>query len=121
MTGLPTEPIGSVPRSAELQEAMNANASGDLDHAELDRMVDAAIADTIDRFDATGSPVLCDGEQAKSSFVTYPLEGLTNLSSDGVVIPFEDGHQRQLPTLAEGPFTYANYAGSYLALSLIHI
>ena len=34
------------------------------------------LRDTIERFEATGSPVISDGEQTKSSFVTYPLEGL---------------------------------------------
>lgn len=117
---LPTEPIGSVPRSHELQEAMNGHAEGTVGAEELDRIVDAAVADTITRMEATGSPIVCDGEQAKSSFVTYPLEGLTNLAADGVVIPFEDGHQRQLPTLTAGPFTYANYAGSYLPRAKKH-
>lgn len=111
---LPTEPIGSVPRSPELQEAMTAVAEGNITAEDFEREVDAAVADTIQRMEATGSPIVCDGEQAKSSFVTYPLEGLTNLAPDGVVIPFEDGHQRQLPVLTGGPFSYGNYAGSYL-------
>jgi len=32
-------------------------------------------------------PVVSDGEQAKSSFATYPLDGLNNLAPDGVIIP----------------------------------
>jgi 5-methyltetrahydropteroyltriglutamate--homocysteine methyltransferase len=32
-----------------------------------------------------------------------------------VIIPFEDGHSRQLPRLAGGPFQYATYASTYLA------
>jgi len=58
--------------------------------------------------------VLTDGEQTKPSFATYPLSGLTNLASDGVVIPFADGHQRQLPRLTSGPFRYGVHAVSYL-------
>ena len=38
----------------------------------------------------------------------------TALSPDGVVIPFEDGHTRQLPVLTAGPFRYQNLAGSYV-------
>jgi 5-methyltetrahydropteroyltriglutamate--homocysteine methyltransferase len=32
------------------------------------------------------------------------LDGLTALAPDGVVIPFADGHTRQLPRLTAGPF-----------------
>jgi 5-methyltetrahydropteroyltriglutamate--homocysteine methyltransferase len=38
---------------------------------------------------------------------------LENLAPDGVVIPFADGHTRQLPRLAKGPFRYAVHAGEY--------
>jgi 5-methyltetrahydropteroyltriglutamate--homocysteine methyltransferase len=76
--------------------------------------VEAALKDTIRRFEETGSPVITDGEQAKSSFATYPLEGASGLASDGVFVPFEDGHTRQLPRLVAGPFRYARHASSYL-------
>jgi 5-methyltetrahydropteroyltriglutamate--homocysteine methyltransferase len=58
--------------------------------------------------------VITDGEQTKPSFVTYPLSGLENLAPDGMTIPFEDGHTRQLPRLTAGPFRYATYADEYL-------
>lgn len=111
---IPTEPVGSMPRSPELQAAMAANAAGELDGEALDQLFDAAVADTVGRLAAVGSPVVADGEQTKSSFVTYPLEGLDSLAADGVVIPFADGHQRQLPVLTGGPFRYQNTAGSYV-------
>ena len=111
---LPTEPIGSVPRPRALQEAMAAHASGQLDAQALDALFDEAVADTVRRFEATGSPIVTDGEQTKPSFATYPLDGVTTLSPDGVVIPFEDGHTRQLPIITEGPFRYGTVAGSYL-------
>ena len=110
---IPTEPIGSIPRPAELLRAIEANAAGELQRA-LDKAYDDAVRDTVQRFEATGSPVITDGEQRKSSFATYPLEGLTNLASDGVVIPFKDGHTRQLPRLSRGPFRYGKYAGEYV-------
>jgi len=69
---------------------------------------------TIKRFEATGSPVITDGEQTKPSFATYPVAGLTTLDPNGVVIPFADGHTRQLPKLSGGPFHYQTYASSYL-------
>ena len=111
---IPTEPVGSVPRSRELQEAMAAFAAGDLSSEAMENQYDAAVRDTIERMEATGSPVISDGEQTKPSFATYPLAGLDNLAPDGVVIPFADGHTRQLPRLSGGPFHYSTYAGSYL-------
>lgn len=111
---IPTEPIGSVPRPASLREAAAALAAGTIAQADYDAAVDAAVKETIAQFEATGSPVVTDGEQAKSSFATYTLEGLENIAPDGVVIPFEDGHTRQLPRLTSGPFRYGVYAGSYL-------
>ncbi len=111
---IPTEPIGSIPRPRELQQALAAFAQGELPRRELDVLFDAAVQDTIARFEATGSPVITDGEQTKPSFATYPLEGLSNLDASGVVVPFEDGHTRQLPRLTSGPFRYSVFAGSYL-------
>lgn len=113
---LPTEPIGSIPRPRELIEAVRA-AEG-TPAGELDRLYDQALRDTIEQLEATGSPVITDGEQTKPSFATYPLVGLETLSPDGVVIPFEDGHTRQLPRLTAGPFRYATHADAYLERAL---
>lgn len=111
---IPTEPIGSIPRPAELLQAIELHAAGKNSGDELEKAYDAAVRDTLRRFEATGSPVITDGEQRKSSFATYPLEGLTNLAPDGAVIPFADGHTRQLPRLKQGPFRYGRYAGEYV-------
>ena len=111
---LPTEPIGSIPRPCELIEAVRGGSTPD----ELDQLYERALRDTIEQLEATGSPVITDGEQTKPSFATYPLVGLENLAPDGVVIPFEDGHTRQLPRLTAGPFWYATHAGTYLARAL---
>lgn len=111
---IPTEPIGSIPRPPELIEAMGAFEAGDIPAAELERLQEEALRDTIERFEATGSPVITDGEQTKPSFVTYPIHGLPNLAPDGVTIPFEDGHTRRLPRLTSGPFRYRVHAASFL-------
>ena len=111
---IPTEPIGSVPRPAELVAAWGQRASGQISDAAFRAVATAALGDTIRRFEETGSPIIADGEQTKSSFVTYPLDGATNLAADGLVIPFEDGHTRQLPRLTAGPFRYATRAVTYL-------
>ena len=107
---IPTEPIGSIPRTPELIAAINSPDSG----TDLKALYNIAINDTLVGFEKTGSAVITDGEQAKSSFATYPLEGLTNLSPEGMRINFEDGHFRQLPLLTSGPFKYGNYAVKYL-------
>jgi 5-methyltetrahydropteroyltriglutamate--homocysteine methyltransferase len=112
---IPTEPIGSIPRPSGLIDAMRGFAAGDVTGAQLTAEYEAALSDTITRFEATGSPVISDGEQTKPSFATYPVHGLDSLAPDGVVIPFADGHTRQLPRLTRGPFRYQTYAGSYVA------
>jgi 5-methyltetrahydropteroyltriglutamate--homocysteine methyltransferase len=111
---IPTEPIGSIPRPKTLIDGQAAFAEGTISREELRALQDDALADTIERLEETGSPVISDGEQTKSSFVTYPLDGVTNLAPDGVVIPFEDGHTRQLPTITAAPFRFGTYASSYL-------
>ncbi|MEP7376708.1 MAG: cobalamin-independent methionine synthase II family protein [Chitinophagaceae bacterium] len=109
-----TEPVGSVPRPQYLIDAFGAFGQQQIDEAEFSNLCDKALKDTIERFEATGSPVISDGEQTKPSFATYPVHGLTNLAAEGVVIPFEDGHTRRLPIITSGPFHYGTYAGSYL-------
>jgi 5-methyltetrahydropteroyltriglutamate--homocysteine methyltransferase len=88
---------------------------GRLSAERFQQIIDSALRDTIRRFEATGSPVITDGEQTKSSFATYPLDGATDLALDGVVVPFKDGHVRQLPRLTKGPFRYATHASTFLA------
>jgi 5-methyltetrahydropteroyltriglutamate--homocysteine methyltransferase len=110
---LPSEPIGSIPRSPELQAGMQAAAAGQISPEALDALFDAAVGDTLQRFAATGSPVVTDGEQRKPSFATYPVAGLP-LTGGGVTLLFADGHTRQLPVLTTAPFRYATKAYTYL-------
>ncbi len=98
---------------------MQAAASGSISKADLDALYDEAVRDTIARMEATGSPVVTDGEQRKPSFVTYPVDGLDSLAGGGVVIPFADGHTRQLPVITEGPFRYRTHADAYLRAALV--
>jgi len=109
-----TEPIGSIPRPASLIEAILSNQAGKTSDAALEAAYTEALRDTIERLEQTGSPVISDGEQTKPSFATYPLSGLTNLAPDGVIIPFADGHTRQLPRLTAAPFRYGVHAVGYL-------
>src|SRR5882724_6874029 len=112
--GIPTEPIGSIPRPRSLIDALAAFAAGEISPVELRHEEQDAIRDTILRFESTGSPVLTDGEQTKPSFATYPIQGMTQLTPEGMSIPFADGHTRQLPVLAAGPFRYRAFADGYL-------
>jgi 5-methyltetrahydropteroyltriglutamate--homocysteine methyltransferase len=112
---IPTEPIGSIPRPRELIERLAKNDSED---PELARLYLDAIRDTIERFEATGSPVITDGEQRKyHNFLTYSVQGLPNMVPGGFKIPFSDGHTRRMSRLTHGPFHYLRYADAYLDLA----
>ena len=119
---IPTESIGSIPRPIRLIEAVAA--AGDGSDPSLDSLYDEAIRDTIECLEATGSPVITDGEQRKyHNFWTYCLHGLPNTAPDGFKIPFSAGHVRRMPRLTSGPFRYKRYADSYLdaALRYAHV
>jgi 5-methyltetrahydropteroyltriglutamate--homocysteine methyltransferase len=107
---LPTEPVGSIPRPEEVVESLAAHRRGELSTDALTRVADRALRATVAAFEDTGSPVITDGEQAKPSFLTYPIEGASNLEPGGAEIPFEAGHTRTLPRLTQGPFRYETYA-----------
>ena len=109
---IPTEPIGSIPRPLLLLEALE---TVDSDDPSLEPLYEAAIRDTIERFEATGSPIITDGEQRKyHNFWTYCVHGLENTAPDGFKIPFAAGHTRRMPRLTRGPFRYKRYADRYL-------
>ena len=113
---IPTEPIGSIPRPPELLEAL---ANNDAFDPKLDGLYKNAIRDTIARFEATGSPVITDGEQKKyHNFWTYSVHGLANTAPDGFTIPFQAGHSRRMPKLVSGPFRYRVYADQYLDVAM---
>ena len=114
---IPTEPIGSIPRPLELIEAFKRF---DSDDASLEPLYQEAIWDTIEKFEATGSPVITDGEQRKyHNFGTYCVEGLANIAPDGFQLPFVS-HVRRWPRLVSGPFRYKRYADSFLDFAKRH-
>ena len=91
---IPTEPIGSIPRPPDLILALQANQGR---YVGLEALFDAAVADNVARFEATGSPVVTDGEQRKfHDFWTYRVHGL----------------------LREGPFRYQQRADLFLEAAL---
>jgi methionine synthase II (cobalamin-independent) len=125
-TGIPTENVGSLPRPAKLQEAYAKFDAGEIEESELEELQDAAAKDSIEQMEATGSPIVSDGEQRWSSFATYPIA--TTLAGTGLApmlgpggqffAIFADGHGRQLPKLLSGPFAYNQYAADALRKSI---
>lgn len=119
---IPTENVGSLPRPTKLQKAIAAYDAGNITVDELKAVQDEACLDSIKRMEATGAPIVSDGEQRASSFATYPLvdtlagTGLAdNLAGDGQYFAiFTDGHHRQLPRLTGGPFRYKTYASEFV-------
>ena len=113
---IPTEPIGSIPRPLRLIEAVANEGAG---ATALDPLYEDAVRDTIERFEATGSPVVTDGEQRKyHNFWTYCVHGLPNTAPEGFKIPFAAGHTRRMPRLTSGPFRYKRYADTFMDVAL---
>jgi methionine synthase II (cobalamin-independent) len=126
-TGIPTEPVGSLPRPSWLQDAYARYDAGEITRDQLQAEQDKAVRDSVEHLEATGAPIISDGEQRWSSFATYPLAdtlagtGLAdNLAGAGgqYFAIFADGHHRQLPRLTGGPFRYKTYAADTLRQSL---
>jgi 5-methyltetrahydropteroyltriglutamate--homocysteine methyltransferase len=116
---IPTEPIGSIPRPTALIDAIAK--TGDGTAPALDPLYADATRRTIAELEATGSPVISDGEQRKyHNFWTYSVEGLPNTGPDGFRIPFAAGHVRRMPRLTRGPFKYRRYADAFLKEALRH-
>ena len=118
---IPTEPIGSIPRPLKLLDAIERCGSS---HPSLEPLYDEAVRDTIEQLEATGSPVITDGEQRKyQNFATYCVEGLPNTAPDGFKLPFADGHARRWPRLTSGPFRYLMYGYEFLdrAMKYAHV
>src|SRR4029077_19053579 len=126
-TGIPTEPVGSLPRPSRLQQAYAQYDAGEIIREELETEQDRAVKDSIEHQEQTGTPIISDGEQRWSSFATYAITdtlagtGLADhLAGDGgqYFAIFADGHTRQLPRLTGGPFRYKTYAADTLRQSI---
>jgi 5-methyltetrahydropteroyltriglutamate--homocysteine methyltransferase len=118
---IPTEPIGSIPRPLKLLDAIKRYGGS---HPSLEPLYDEAVRETIEQFEATGSPVITDGEQRKyHNFATYCVEGLPNTAPDGFKLPFAAGHTRRWPRLTGGPFRFLMYGYDFLdrAMKYAHV
>jgi 5-methyltetrahydropteroyltriglutamate--homocysteine methyltransferase len=118
---IPTEPIGSIPRPPALVAALAAALRDPSSAPQLPGLADEAVRATIAEFEATGSPVISDGEQAKvENFWSYPVHGAPNTAPDGFRIPLPNGHGQRMPRLVRGPFRYQRYADEYLRAARRH-
>ncbi len=117
---IPTEPIGSIPRPPELVAAIRGGAAGD----KLAPLLEAAVRATVAEFEATGAPVISDGEQGKlENFWSYPVRGAANTAPDGFRIPVHTASgptSHRMPRLTHGPFRYQCYADQYLRAARRH-
>ena len=67
-SGIPTEPVGSIPRPRKPQEALVPHSQDTLSGRELDWLVfDEVVKSTIIQFAAIGSPVISDGEHSNTN------------------------------------------------------
>lgn len=114
---IPTEPIGSMPRPLELVQARRAGVSA----RELASLVEAAVGATVAAFEATGAPVITDGEQGKfDNFWSYSVDGAANTAPDGFRIPIGNGGRQRMPRLTRGPFRYGRYADEFVRAARRH-
>ena len=125
-TGIPTEPVGSLPRPAKLNSAYADYDAGKISYEDLEKEQDAAVKEALERQEAIGQPINSDGDYRWSSFAAYPIAdtlagtGLAeNLAPGGQYFAiFADGSGRQLPKLTDGPLKYNFYAADILTKSL---
>src|SRR5208337_3089509 len=111
---LQTEPVGSIPRPRELVDALAMLRRGELARNELEAVYASAIVDTIRRFEATGSPVISDGElREHDSFWTYGVHCLPTMRTRRTGA--SRGHTDTMPALIRGPFRYKTYADEFLS------
>src|SRR6202161_4454501 len=112
-TGIPTEPVGSLPRPSWLQQAYARYDAGEITREDLEAEQDEAVKDSIEHLEATGEPIISDGEQRWSSFATYAITdtlagtGLADqLAGDGgqYFEIFAAGQRRPLPRLTGAPW-----------------
>ena len=100
---IPTENVGSLPRPAKLQAAIKDYDAGKITQQQLTLEQDAACLDSIKRMEATGAPIVSDGEQRASKLRHLSPHGYfwRAQASPKTWLPmantshFTDGHHRQ--------------------------
>ena len=109
-----------------LQQAYARYDAGEIGKDELAEQQEAAVRDSIERFEATGSPIISDGEQRWSSFATYPITDTLTGTGLAPTLARAASTSRSSPTATAGRCPgwraarsrYVNYAADSLAKSL---
>ncbi|OCQ22463.1 5-methyltetrahydropteroyltriglutamate--homocysteine methyltransferase [Pseudoalteromonas luteoviolacea] len=117
---IPSEQIGSIPRSAQLINAYQSYCEGKLAYSVLNEMAEHETSQVMDDLEALGCEVLSDGEQRKfDGFAHYCLHHSQRFGKEGLVVDFSDGHKRLFaPHLSKPPFKYEHTADEFLAFAL---
>ena len=126
-TGIPTEPVGSLPRPSKLQAAYADYDAGKISQDELEAEQDAAV-EGLDRERARpparrSSPTASSAGRASRPTRSptrsrEPASRTTSPDGGQYFAIFADGHHRQLPRLTGGPFKYKTYAADTLKKSI---
>ncbi|KZN36265.1 hypothetical protein N480_18000 [Pseudoalteromonas luteoviolacea S2607] len=117
---IPSEQIGSIPRSDELIKAYLNYCEGRLSYGELNQMAERETSQVMHELETLGCEVLSDGEQRKfDGFAHYCLHHSPRFGEQGLVVDFSDGHKRLFaPHLCKAPFKYEHTADEFLAFAI---
>ena len=118
-------PVGSLPRSKQLQDAYAAFNKEELGRGELDQVIESEIKDVVSEYEKIeNNPLITTGEVEKPNFLTYFLDnGFIKLGdpspedAEGFVIDFEGHHSREIAVLQkeQTPFSYAHYGDEWIS------
>ena len=126
-TGIPTEPVGSLPRPQKLQDAYAGYDEGRVSKQDLEALQDEAAKESIERYEATGSPIVSDGEQRWSSFATYSdhrharrhrARGHPRGRTVSTSPSSPTATTASCPSSSRGPFRYKSFASDSLRKSI---
>ena len=119
---IPSEQIGSIPRSQALIDAYHQYKLAELDLSTLNKLAEQETIKVIQELEALGCSVVSDGEQRKfDGFAHYCLHNSTAYSDQGLTVTFSDGHKRVFaPHLQVPPFKYEHSADEFLTFALQH-
>ncbi len=123
MTRILTTHVGSLPRPPELVEFVFAEDRGEeVDRAEYDRRLDAAVRDRVQHQVDAGIDIVSDGEMSKIGYATYIRHRLSGFDVGDVPratpadldayprymkrLADEGGSARYLRPICRGPITY---------------
>lgn len=122
MQTIPTEMIGSIPRSKILIDTYNQYKKGEISYSILNKLAEKETIQVMQELKDLGSPVISDGEQRKfDGFAHYCLHNSECYAKEGFDVYFSDGHKRVFaPHLKIPPFKYNQTADEFLSFAIKH-